>query len=187
MNFRENQLNESQIRKWRTNEDKLKEALEKEKWMQTPKSVKNTQTVKARRFRVAGGGRKNTNEFIEEGLFQWIIERRDEKKQVSRKSIQEKARKMFEASGSEKAFVASNGWCQNFMKRFNLSTRQKTNQSQRLPDELIPKVVSFFMYLRKYYANNEVPSSQVTAMDETCVHLENISNRIVSVAGKMVK
>ena len=115
------------------------------------------------------------------------MERRNAFKCVTQKDIKMKAKNLFEeiASSSGKSFSASNGWCYNFMKRYNLSTRQKTHQSQRLPEVLCPKVVSFFNYLRMYFAKYNILPGQVTAMDETCVFLENISNRTVSVAGKI--
>lgn len=156
--------------------------------MRTPRSIKEANVVKPKRFRVLGGGRKTKNDVLEEKLYQWIVERRDAKKQVSRKSIQEKAMQIFGNMENVTTFAASNGWCQNFMRRFNLSTRQKTNQSQRLPDELTSKLVAFFQYLRHYFANNpNVKNDQLTAMDETCVFLENVSNRTISITGKICK
>ena len=41
------------------------------------------------------------------------------------------------------AFLASVGWLEGFMKGNGLSLSQKTHQSQRLPSEILPKVLKF--------------------------------------------
>ena len=184
---RKHSIDESLVRDWRKKEQKLKESLSKEKWMRTPKGTKVTEAtnIKMKRFRIIGAGRKLTDENLEENLYQWIVDRRNERKQVSQKQIQSQALVMFQNSGTNKSFVASNGWVENFMSRYSLKYRQKTNQGQRLPDELITKVVDFLYYLRKYFANNpSILKSQITAMDETCVFLENVSNKTIAISGK---
>ena len=127
------------------------------------------------------------NEDVEEEVYKWIVDRRNSYRNVTRKAIQQQALKFFEQSGSSQSFVASNGWCDNFMKRFNLSVRRKTHQSQRLPQEVVPKVIAFLKYVRKYYATHEVLPEQCTAMDETCVFLENPSNKTVSITGNFLE
>lgn len=161
----------------------MTQTLENQKILH-PGNVSKETTLRAVRFRAPGGGQKVGNKELEDDLYQWILERRNDSKHVSRKTIQKKAQELAQEMGWGKPFSASNGWCNNFMKRYNLSVRQKTHQSQRLPDELVPKVVNFFWYLRKYFANNPIQEDQIVAMDETCVRLENVSNKTVSVAGK---
>ena len=179
---RKNSLDESVVRDWRKNEKKLLETADGQKWIHIPKSYEKT-GFKPKRFRVSNE-RKAPHENLEEVLYKWIVDRRSNSKQVTRKSIQEKARKIFLELGSEsQSFVASDGWCSNFMKRYKLSTRQKTHQSQRLPSDTDPKIVKFFHYLRKYFATHSLPKGQAVAMDETCVFLENVSNKTVSVMG----
>ena len=128
--------------------------------------------------------RKVSNEALEESLYQWVIGRRDDAKVVTRKTIKLKALQLNNEFSNGKCFNASDGWCANFLKRYSLSTRQKTHQSQRLPDELVPKVVRFFKYLRCYLAEHNIKPENLTAMDETCVFLENVSNRTISITGK---
>ena len=184
-----NSIDESVIRDWRKKEEKLRETLEKEKLLHASKSWKNTEgasVFKPKRFRLVGAGRKISNEQLEERLYQWIVDRRNESKHVSRKMIMIEAKKLHETNGNGQSFSASAGWCDLFMKRFSLSTRQKTHQSQRLPQHLIPKVISFFQYLRHYFAKNpNIVPAKITAMDETCVFLENISGKTVTLSGKL--
>lgn len=183
-----NAIDESQIRPWRKNEELLRKTQSEQKqiYISNHSHTIKKAVVKPKKFRVSGGGRKITNEMLEDAIYQWIVERKSEFKHVSQKMIKAKAKNLHEELGGEKSFNASSGWCYGFLKRFSLSTRQKTHQSQRLPQELVPKVLSFFQYLRAYFAKNNISEDQVVAMDETCVVLENVSNRTISVAGNIL-
>ena len=180
-------IDESVVRGWRRQEEKLRESLKVEKWMRRTKSSKSTEKasirVKPKRFRVTGGGRKVGNEELEEVVYQWVIQRRNERKHVSRKNIQRKAKEIYNGLDPVKPFSASNGWIDNFMRRHNLSQRKKTHQSQRLPSEIIPKIVNFFRHIRKCYATLNILPGQSVAMDETSVFLENISNDTINTTG----
>ena len=160
------------IRKWRKVEDSLRETLNDQKKIHVPNQSSKQTMIQAKKFRLPGGGRKVNNESLEEALFKWIVDRRDNFKHVSRKSIMAQAKIMSVDFDNGKSFSASMGWCDNFLKRYNLATRQKTHQSQRPPKELVPKVVSFFQFLRTYFAKNDVKKSQLVAMDETPIYLE---------------
>ena len=48
---------------------------------------------------------------------------------------------------SEGDFKARNHWCQRFMKRKNLSLRQKTTLAQHLPDDYEEKIVRFHCFI----------------------------------------
>lgn len=182
-----NSIDESVIRAWRKDEEKLRKTLENQKLIHislASSSVKTT-GMNPKKFRVTGGGRKPANEQLEEILNQWIIQRRSDGKHVTRKNIQSRAKQIFDDMGTGNVFTASDGWCTNFMKRYGFSTRRKTHQSQKLPNELVPKIVEFFYFLRNYLVKHiGIAKSQLVAMDETCVFLENVANRTISVTGK---
>ena len=90
--------------------------------------------------RMSGGGRPVLDQDMEEDIFSWIKERRNKNWRVTRSMIQNHAKEVSNVTG----FSASDGWCTNFLKRFNLSLRRKTHQSQKLSDGLIPKALNFF-------------------------------------------
>ena len=48
-----------------------------------------------------------------------------------------------------KDFSASRGWIENFLKRNGFSLWRRTTVSKRLPQDLIPKVSSFVVRVRK--------------------------------------
>ena len=64
-------------------------------------------------------------------------------------------------------FAASRGWLENFCKRNNFSLRRKTTVSQRLPQELIPKVTGFIMHTRHLRYIKQYPLGAIGNMDET--------------------
>ena len=173
------------VRRWRNNENGLRATLEFQKKIHTPNRSRKETVIKSKRFRVSGAGRKVTDGNLEEALFQWVIDRRNDCKVVTRKKIQRKALELAESLEMVKPFNASNGWCANFLKRYGLTTRTKTHQSQRLPNKVVPKVVDFFRYVRYYYAKNNVMPGQTVAMDETNVKLENVSDKTVSTIGEL--
>ena len=97
------------VREWRQNKDKI---------------IK----MKDKRHRLDGGGRKLTNEQLEDEIFKWILKRRENMLRVSRKLIMIKAKSRFdemcgEDSTLKDTFVASRGWLQKFMRRNSLSCR----------------------------------------------------------------
>ncbi len=85
-------------------------------------------------------GRKALSSRIEDKLVEIIRTKRKEKMRVTRKMTCLEAIKLHRDEGN-KDFKASQGWLFNFMKRNKISLRRKTTVSQRLPRDLVPKVV----------------------------------------------
>ena len=75
------------------------------------------------RARVVGGGKKVFSSEMEQRLFDWVIEERHHRRRVTRKSIKRVASELVRELDPAVDFRASSGWCNNFMTRFNLSTR----------------------------------------------------------------
>ena len=133
---------------------------------------------------VVGGGKKVFSSEMEQRLFDWVIEERHHRRRVTRKSIKRVASELVRELDPAVDFRASSGWCNNFMTRFNLSTRLKTHQSQKTPEDLMPKLIDFLLYLRAYYHDHpSMELSDIIAMDETAVWFDSTSNRTVDVAG----
>ena len=91
----------------------------------------------------------------------------------------------FEMAQSEnyKSFNASQGWCHNFLKRYDLSVRPKTHQSQKLPSDLVPKLVSFYAFLRKYYETYSISQRDIIAADETSVQYDCTGSSTIELKG----
>ena len=107
-------IDESVIRRWRKDEMKIREACDRQR------------TNPSKRLRLGGAGRKVQNKGLEESLFAWVIAQQSDQKEVTPKGLKEKAKELSEND----QFCASNGWCQNFMKRYGLSYDAKTHMME---------------------------------------------------------
>ena len=112
-------VNEKQVRQWRKKKEDLKDLPKKK--------------------RIDGGGRKARLPDVETVLMAWIDELRAGHLRITCSGIQRKATELARSEGDTE-FVASRGWLQKFFKRHQLSLRRKTSESQKLPQDLIPKV-----------------------------------------------
>ena len=94
-------VNESTVRGWIKNEDKLKELL-------TVKDITGNNT----KLRLPGGGRKSLSEDMEQLLYDWIIARRARNLRVTAKSICDQAVIFFNTLTpcDEGKFIGSRGW-----------------------------------------------------------------------------
>ena len=152
-------FDESLIRNWRKKEDQLKELLSKKSQPLVRKG-----RFDQKRVRLGNPGPKPQYLELEEQILQWIGAKRSNGLIVTIEQIKQRALEL----STNPDFKASSGWADSFMRRFNLKMRQKTHQSQRLPSDLFPKIISFFKFLRKTLRENpEIEPSEIYAMDET--------------------
>ena len=113
-------VNENQVRQWWMQKGKVKELPKKKR-------------------RVDGGGRKPQLPDMDTTLVAWIDELRAENLRITCTGVQKKATDLARSEGDAQ-FAASRGWLQNFFRRHHLSLQRKTSVSQKLPQDLIPKV-----------------------------------------------
>ena len=168
---RKHSIDESMVRRWKRQENQLLVA-------ERSKTSRGEQ-----RSRTSGGKRSQFTD-LEANLFEWLVGERQQRRRVSRKSVRAKAKQLHAEMGNAEEFNASAGWCANFFMRFRLTMRMKTHQSQRSPEDLIPKLTDFLMYLRKYFAEHPtMTKANIFAMDETAVWFDSTSSRTVEVVG----
>lgn len=164
-------MDESVVRRWSNNEARLRQ-------QEAVKTVRGLD-----RARLLGAGKKVLNADVEQLVFDWIVQERHHRRRVTRETIKKTATDLFREVQPAVQFRASSGWCNNFMKRFNLATRLKTHQSQKTPEELVPKLIDFLLYLKSYFRDHPSDLANIVAMDETAVWFDSTSNRTVDVAG----
>ena len=155
-------VDRKRIREWR----EKKESIEK--------TVKNKKSKGSQRKRCEGAGRKPFSDKLDESILEWNHERRSKGLRVSRKIIMKKATIMYEdmlkEGESSSDFMASTGWLRGFMKRYGLSLRRKTSMAQEDPDQLIDKLVSFVLHVRRIAIKHAFfDAANIIAMDETPV------------------
>ena len=109
---------------------------------------------------------------MEEEVFDWVIDLRGRNIRVSRRMIIEKSKSVMAANDPLSTFKASKGWLQVFMKRNKLSLRRKTTVCQKTPQDLIPKLISYIMYLRRLQIAHKFSTANMFAMDETACWMD---------------
>ena len=137
----------------------------------------------AKRQHLDGGGRKVTDSELEERLLEWVFDRRDKGFRVSRKLIQLKAREFQNENSAidngRTELIFSNGWVQKFMAKNGLSIRRRTTQAQKSPKQLIDKLCTYVLKIRRLRNQMNYDLSNIIAMDETAVWNDMISNTTV--------
>ena len=140
---------------------------------------RTTKTLTGKK-RLPGGGRKAQLPDMEEKLASWVLEQRFRHLHVTRSAIQHKALELYQG---DEEFHASRGWLENFFKRHDFSLRRKTTVCQRLPRDLIPKVVSYLMKVRKMLLVQQYPLESIGNMDETPMWLDMPGDTTVATVG----
>ena len=144
--------------------------------------------MKGKRFRVESGGRKLTDNGLEDEVLNWIHQRRENMLHVSRKLIMFKAKAIFDekcgnGEALKESFAASNGWLVKFMKRNHLSLRRRTTITQKDPSHLVSKLVGYEMHVRRLSINCNYAPGSIIAMDETGVWSDMVGNTTINSTG----
>ena len=84
---------------------------------------------------------------------------------------------------SQQDFKASNGWVVHFINRHGLTLRKRTSLAQHDPDNLIDRVISFILNVRRKFHTKQYAMANVIAMDETPIWLDMPSATTVNEAG----
>ena len=77
----------------------------------------------------------------------------------------------------------SNGWVVRFMNRHGLTLRKRTSLAQHDPGNLIDRVISFILNVRRKFHTKQYAMANVIAMDETPIRLDMPSATTVNEAG----
>jgi len=112
------------------------------------------------------GPKKGFHPEVEEVVTKFVKDRWANGLAVTRRILQEKALTEVRARGVEN-FVASDGWCTRFMRRYRFSLRCWTLICQKLPPQFEEKLINFKRYvialdwstpLRCYWKRRREPS-----------------------------
>ena len=128
--FAEQNTNRSAARKYDVDEKRVHD------WK---KQKDQLQRLNSKKRRLDGGGPKPALSDMEE-LVAWVESLRAQNLCVTRKNFRNKALELTWAQGT-KDFHASDGWLQKFLKRHSFFLCQRATVGQRLPQDLITKVI----------------------------------------------
>ena len=73
-----------------------------------------------------------------------------------------------EDSATRDSFIASRGWCGNFMRRHGFSLRRKTATAQKDPSFLVDRLVSYVMHVRRLQKRHTLQSASMRWMKLPC-------------------
>ena len=173
---RSEDLNESLVRQWRKNEQKIRQAITQQNSYDPSVAIKASKA----RFRLEGGGKKSMYTDLEEKVFQWILECRKNNVKITRRLIRVKALEMSQMSQNDQKFSASEGWCHNFIKRYNLSTTDQVPQGPKAP-----KVLNFYRRFRQLIKSGSV--HETFHLDEISLLIEDLTIFVILCASSETK
>jgi len=154
-------VNESMVRKWRKQEDALRQV---------------------KKNKLSFRGHKARWPQLEDRIEQWVIEQRTASRSVSTVSIRLKA-KALAGELDINDFQGTPSWCFRFMKRRNLSIRTRTTVSQQLPDDYQEKLILFRSYCTNKINDQKILLKHITNMDEVPLTFDIPVNRTVERTG----
>jgi transposase-like protein len=120
---------------------------------------------------------------LEDALHHWILEQRENGAPISTINIRKKAKLLAVESGIEN-FIAGPTWCHRFMRRKNLSIRNRTTVGQKLPEDWELKKNSFLEFTRNLISTYKFSESEIYNMDEVPVSFDIPPSRTVDQIGK---
>ena len=126
---------------------------------------------------------------LENDLFAWIDERRNNQNAVTRKMITNKAitlsrnQEFLEDCPDVTTFKFSSKWLDGFLTRYNLCNRRRTTVSQQLPSDLLEKQNVFLSYILYRRIQHDYPLKYIGNMDETPMFFDLPSNTTIDHKG----
>ena len=157
-------INESCIRKWKTQEDEIRKAKQ------------GSRIVKARRLAKYPELEKKVCEFVDG--------KRKKGLPCSREDIRDHALRVKRELGIQDNFRASSGWCTRFMKRNLYSDRRPTKIAQKLPDHYVDKMFDFQRFIIRRRGEAQYLLQSIGNMDETPVCQDMLPRNTVDDTGK---
>ena len=157
---REFNINESMVRKWRKQEEDLR---------QVKKTKKSLRGHKARPQ-------------LEDQLEQWVVEQRAASRSVSTVTVRMKATALAQDMNINN-FRGGPSWCFRFMRRRNLSIRTRTTVSQLLPKDYQEKLATFRAYCKNKITEKKIHPEHIINMDEVPLTFDIPVNRTVEKRG----
>src|SRR5688572_14551253 len=123
-------------------------------------------------------GKSSSLPELENLLFQWVQDLRQESKAVTRNIVTKKAKKLAETDEIKQLYLTiqdfkfSNKWLDGFIGRFNLSNRRRTIISQHLPKDLIEKQHSFLSFVLFKRTQYDYSLNLIANLDETSLSFD---------------
>ncbi|CAG8632807.1 2269_t:CDS:1, partial [Diversispora eburnea] len=162
---RKHGVDHSMVSRWINNEEKIKNAPKKNKSI--------------------GSGKKSQYPKVEKILKQWILEHRQNAVAATCDIIKMHMLTLLSNDfaetypGADSKFHATDMWLFQFMKRNNFALRRKTKISQKLPEDLADKIISFQKFIINHRNLYNYNLSHIGNMDETPIFFDMVQNQTI--------
>ncbi|KAM7297491.1 uncharacterized protein ISCGN_022642 [Ixodes scapularis] len=133
--------------------------------------------------RAIGRGRPVFSEEIDDALMDFLETERSAGRAVSNRLLQEHARKLAEQMGLGN-FQASCQYIANWKKRFNVSMRVGTNESQKLPADYVEAITVFRKAVSTLRLEHNYSDYNIANMDQTMVRMDCPAARTNNAVGE---
>ncbi|KAL0212279.1 hypothetical protein RCL1_005905 [Eukaryota sp. TZLM3-RCL] len=131
-------------------------------------------------LRLSGGGMKPLSIDLEDRLYDYVLDRRARRLQVSVADVRETALEY--AAEMNIGLQAGDQWIQNFFRRKQLTVRSPSTSSLT-PEEAAEKACSFIDHWMDLLAEYNIPEDRIWNFDETAVFVDPDFNRTVDFIG----
>ena len=125
------------------------------------------------------------SETLEELLYEEFVTKRTKKEKVTRSWLANMALVLYagEAEGREASppFTASDHWVSNFMRRFEISLRRRTNLTVLGDETLVDRAVRYMVFLQAQLPSIDL--ERTVLMDETAVYFEDARQTTLDFVG----
>lgn len=133
--------------------------------------------------RKLASGRRPLSEELDDALFEFFEKERENGFAVSNRMLEDEALKIAASIGLLE-FKASSMYIKRWKKRFNISMRRGTNESQKLPDDYVEAASSFLKTIRSFRIKNDYTHFNMCNMDQTMVRFDEPYSRTNDIVGK---
>uniref|UniRef100_A0A8C9YTA0 HTH CENPB-type domain-containing protein n=1 Tax=Sander lucioperca TaxID=283035 RepID=A0A8C9YTA0_SANLU len=132
------EVTECNVRRWRTQKERLKNTNSQRKAFRGPQSGKFAE--------------------LDDRIYEYVVEKRRDGMPITREIIRLRALELAkELNILTNEFKASTGWCTRMMRRKGLTPRCRTSLAQRLPSDFEEKLLSPQRYVLKLRKTHLIP------------------------------
>ena len=120
---------------------------------------------------------------VDNAVFEFLLEERDEGRCVSNDMLMEKAQECAAQQNIE-GFKASAGWLRRWKKRYSVGIRRGTNDSQKVPEDYLEHLLAFRRSIIHLRERHDYTLNNICNMDQTMVRFDSVPTKTNNVRGE---
>ena len=152
-------------------------------WIKNESILRMNDFGSAKKKRKIGSGQKPLSEEMDDELYNFFLDERENGRIVSNQTLSEKAKKIAARIGITE-FKASTQYVSNFKKRYNITMRVGTTDSQKTPEFFQEEVKCFFDCINRLRVDNDYTDYNIGNMDQTMCRFDMPCKRTNNLKGE---